>query len=277
MAQGLLRLAVAMGGLSLAVVSPPQAQAQVPYTALAPPAVGASLCDRGICQAWALSRSRGQVTGRARPLQVLMIGDSLTQSGWIGQALQARLQAAGRAALVTSRGEQGADTRFLAGLGDRELTAMMAAVQPDLIIVAYGVNDGFRPDLERRAFEALLTDQVQRLRRLAPSSDLLILGAPEGLAKGKGSPCGASGYGSPWALPVVRDVQRQVAAQQGVAFWDWYGRMGGRCSAERLASQPLGWGAEPLMRGDRVHFSATGAAWIGRMLADDLLASGGLV
>ena len=69
---------------------------------------------------------------------------------------------------------------------------------------------------------------------------------------------------------MVRDVQRRVSAELGVAFWDWQGRMGGACSADRLATM-----AEPLMRGDRVHFTSEGSDWIGGILADDLLAAYG--
>ena len=93
---------------------------------------------------------------------------------------------------------------------------------------------------------------------------VLILGAPEGLKPGTGGPCG--GRSAPEALAVVRDVQRRVAGETGVAFWDWYGRMGGDCSAERLATSP-----EPYMRPDRVHFTSQGAEWIGGVLSDDLM------
>ena len=72
----------------------------------------------------------------------------------------------------------------------------------------------------------------------------------------------------PPSLAVVRDVQRRVASETGVAFWDWYGRMGGDCSAERLATAP-----EPYMRPDRVHFTSEGADWIGGMLSHDLMAA----
>ena len=73
---------------------------------------------------------------------------------------------------------------------------------------------------------------------------------------------------TPPALAVVRDVQRRVAADLGVAFWDWHGRMGGDCSSDRLAL-----GTEPLMRGDRVHFTGAGGDWIGGILAGDLMAA----
>ena len=69
-------------------------------------------------------------------------------------------------------------------------------------------------------------------------------------------------------LSVVRDVQHRVAAQEGVAFWDWRGRMGGDCSAFALTQ-----GESPLMRGDHVHFTGPGGDWIGSLLAADLIAA----
>ena len=271
-----LRLGLAMvAGVALGLGGGvAQVQAQVPYSVVAPPSPGQSFCAGGMCQGWSLSQTRSWRRGDGRAFRILIIGDSLTQSGWIGQAMQTQLQATGRGIQVTSRGEQGADTRFLGTLGDAEISAMLEAVQPDLVILAYGVNDGFRPDIDRQGFEDVLTGQVQRMRRLAPNTDLMIAGAPDGLGRGRGNLCAGSEFGAPYALAMVRDVQRRVAARQGVAFWDWYGRMGGSCSAERLASVPPGWGVEPLMRPDRVHFTASGAAWIGRMLAEDLLSAG---
>ena len=105
----------------------------------------------------------------------------------------------------------------------------------------------------------------------------MIIGAPDGLRRGQlaagpqrwSQSCGSEGeWQTPPALALVRDVQRRVSEDLGVAFWDWYGRMGGACSADRLAG--LG---DPLMRGDRVHFTATGAEWIGDILADDLMST----
>ena len=43
---------------------------------------------------------------------------------------------------------------------------------------------------------------------------------------------------------------------------------GARQPADRLATRP-----EPLMRGDRVHFTSAGADWIGGVLAGDLMAA----
>ena len=70
---------------------------------------------------------------------------------------------------------------------------------------------------------------------------------------------------SPPALAQVRAIQRRVALQSGVAFWDWGGRMGGPGSADRWASR-----VPPLTRGDHVHTTTAGGAVVATMLQSDL-------
>ena len=176
----------------------------------------------------------------------------------------------GPGVVVSSLGLTGST---LADLAARDETMMQMAVgflAPSLIVLAYGTNEGFDPALDAAAYERLLRDQVERMRAMAPfGASILILGAPDALKNGVTDGCSADGLRAPPpTLAVVRDVQRRVAADMGVAFWDWHGRMGGDCSADRLAMR-----AEPLMRGDRVHFTSAGADWIGGVLADDLLAA----
>lgn len=176
----------------------------------------------------------------------------------------------GTGIVVSNLGVIGATLRDLAVRDDAVVGVELAAWRPSLIILAYGVNDGFEQGVEAESYAALLRGQIARLRRLAPGASLLILGAPDGLKSGLKSGlaggCGADGSrAAPASLAVVRDVQRRVAGEAGVAFWDWYGRMGGDCSAERLATS-----SEPYMRPDRVHFTSQGAEWIGGVLSDDL-------
>jgi hypothetical protein len=66
-------------------------------------------------------------------------------------------------------------------------------------------------------------------------------------------------------LRTVRDVQRRVAAQLNVAFWDWEARMGGRCTADIWVHA-----TPPLMRGDYVHYTVAGGKEIAQRLQDDL-------
>ncbi|WP_420470668.1 GDSL-type esterase/lipase family protein [Brevundimonas sp. FT23042] len=180
-----------------------------------------------------------------------------------------RLDGAGRGVTVSNLGRVGATLRDLAVRDEATVATELAAWRPDLIVLAYGINDGFDDGLDGAAYEGLLRGQIARLRRLSPGASLLILDAPDGLRSGITGGCSADGMRAPPPkLAVVRDVQRRVAADLGVALWDWHGRMGGDCSADRLAL-----GAEPLMRGDRVHFTSAGADWIGGILSGDLMAA----
>lgn len=168
---------------------------------------------------------------------------------------------------LSNLGVVGATIRDLAARDQRVVARELAAWRPALIVLAFGANEGFDDGLDPRAYEALLRGQIVRLRRLAPGASLMILGAPDALRNGVTNGCSADGRRSPPpSLAVVRDVQRRVAADMGVAFWDWHGRMGGDCSADRLATR-----GEPFMLRDRVHFSSAGADWIGGALHADLM------
>ncbi len=170
---------------------------------------------------------------------------------------------------LSNLGVVGATLRDLAARDQAVVARELAAWRPALIVLAFGTNEGFDDGLDARAYEALLRGQIVRLRRLAPGASLMILGAPDALRNGVANGCGADGRRAPPpSLAVVRDVQRRVAADTGVAFWDWHGRMGGDCSADRLATRD-----EPFMLRDRVHFSSVGADWIGGVLHADLMAA----
>jgi lysophospholipase L1-like esterase len=186
---------------------------------------------------------------------------AMIDSVWLGGAA--------RGVTVSNLGRVGATLRDLAARDEEIVAAQMTAWAPDLIVIAFGVNDGFDDALDAAAYEALLRGQIARMRRLAPGASLMLLGAPDAQRSGAVNGCSADGLRAPPPkLAVVRDVQRRVAADLGVAFWDWHGRMGGDCSADRLALR-----AEPLMRGDRVHFTTAGADWIGGILTGDLMAA----
>ncbi|WP_339932023.1 GDSL-type esterase/lipase family protein [uncultured Brevundimonas sp.] len=178
--------------------------------------------------------------------------------------------ATGRPGVVVSNlGAVGATLRDLAARDEAVTATELAYWRPQLIVLAFGTNEGFDDALNRVTYEALLRGEIARMRRLAPAASLLLMGAPDAERTGPAGGCSADGLRRPPpSLAVVRDVQRRVAADMGVAFWDWHGRMGGDCSADRLALM-----AEPHMRGDRVHFTTIGADWIGGVFAADLTAA----
>lgn len=260
----MIRALALFAGLALA----PGAVAQErPWTPLPSPV--SATCPGGLCQPEGLERFFAALNGTG-PVRVVQFGDSHTAGGDITRSLLWRLQGRfeGREIDLSARGVVGAT---LSGLATREPLFEPGETLPDLIIVAYGINEGFDDALEPRAYEALLRGQISRLRTAAPDAALLILGAPEGMRGDGGGTCADDPehrWKAPVLLAVVRDVQHRVAADMGVAFWDWRGRMGGDCSAHALTL-----GEAPLMRGDHVHFTAAGGDWIGSLLFADLMAA----
>jgi lysophospholipase L1-like esterase len=158
---------------------------------------------------------------------------------------------------------------------DSVAEAELRAYRPDLIVLAFGTNEGFSPRFDAAGYEANLRNQIARIRRLAGRSvPILIVGAPDAATRnralannsGVGRICSNGAY-TPGALGGVREIQRRVARELRIAFWDWQRAMGGACSA-------ASWTARGLMRADLVHFSRSGGAEIGRLLFRDLASAG---
>ena len=63
----------------------------------------------------------------------------------------------------------------------------------------------------------------------------------------------------------MRSIQRRIASELGLAWWDWQAAMGGPCAARSWVQRDM-----PLMRGDYVHFNTAGGLEIARRLQDDL-------
>ncbi|NOY94584.1 MAG: hypothetical protein GXP55_25685 [Deltaproteobacteria bacterium] len=124
----------------------------------------------------------------------------------------------------------------------------------DLLILAYGTNESANArvalaDVERRGRRAL-----RRLRALSPRASCLLVGPgdwPRRSRRGALVP-------RPRLLG-VRRVQRELARQEGCAFFDTYAFMGGEGSMER-------WMARGLALDDHVHFTRAGARRLGRAL-----------
>lgn len=225
---------------------------------------------------------------------------------------------------LSNLGVVGSQLVHWARTDDTVLTEEFTAYKPDLIVLAFGTNEGFAPRVNDFEYEATLRTQIGRIRRLAGNVPILLLGAPDALSRrsemranttsGQPSPdCGApappaatpqpsvietivnrlrNGIGAPATeaeapaapppapvatgtsrgplfppagLKLVRDVQRRVAGQLNVAFWDWEARMGGRCTADRWVHVD-----PPLMRGDYVHYTLAGGREIAARLQHDL-------
>lgn len=170
--------------------------------------------------------------------------------------------------VLSNLGVVGAQLVHFGRTSDAVVRAELAAYRPDLIVLAFGTNEGFAPGLDADGYEAALRAEVARIRRLAGADvPILLLGAPDAGTRqaslaGPDGDCG-DGWFVPRLLGLVRERQRRVARELGLGFWDWSAAMGGRCAASR-------WRLAERMRGDHVHFTRDGGDRIGAMIDADL-------
>lgn len=270
-------LASVLSATSLAAVPGFAVAQERPWTPL--PSPPSRSCPDAICQPETLAPLFRALDGRwGGVVRIVQFGDSHTAGRLITGSLETRLRTRfpARDIRVEPIGVVGVT---LTDLRNHPLPVLDAPV--DLIVLEYGVNEGFDDTLDPSAYERLLRSEITRLRAEAPRAAFLIMGAPEaqrGEARlgENGGTCPGDAearWRSPAMLAVVRDVQQRVAASMNVAYWDWRGRMGGDCSAFRL-TLPGANGEDPMMRGDHVHFTQAGADWIGSLLYDDLMTAG---
>lgn len=141
--------------------------------------------------------------------------------------------------------------------------AQIAALQPDLVILGFGTNEGFNNGLDLDAYRELAGGFAEAVKGSAPQASLVFLGPFDGARQGSGESCG-EGWATPPKLDAVRRLLKALAEEGGDFFWDGAAAMGGRCAADRWArAEP------PLMFADRVHLRAAG----GEVLAASLHAA----
>ncbi len=134
----------------------------------------------------------------------------------------------------------------------------MAARDPALIVVAYGTNEALSRGWTEADYRSAFTEVIHRLRADAPVASILIVGPPDCLLRYRGNRL-------PFPhLDDVIEIQRQVALENGCAFWDWRTRMGGPGSVRQ-------WVQAGLSQGDYVHFTGAGYRLVGDMLSEELM------
>lgn len=143
-------------------------------------------------------------------VEVIAEGGAATVTSW------ATFRDAGGVAL-SNVGVVGSQLVHFARTDDAVLAEELRAYKPDLIVVAFGTNEGFSPRFSPQEYEITLRTQVGRLRRLAGNVPILLLGAPDAgtrrpeLRANAPGPaptyCPTSGAPSPLTLPIVTPAQ----------------------------------------------------------------------
>jgi lysophospholipase L1-like esterase len=138
--------------------------------------------------------------------------------------------------------------------------------QPDLLILSYGTNEAFAPRLNPEIYRNELRKTIRQLRAAAPRAVILLVGAPNaGKKEGYGENMGCR-YDLPLALRTVQAVQREVAEEERLMYWDWAAAMGGVCAMQQFTET-----VPPLARPDLIHFTEEGYARSGNSLFNALM------
>jgi len=198
--------------------------------------------------------------------------------------------------VLVSHGVPG-ETVGLIGKWDAGIAAwQIHHLNPALIIVAFGTNDGFVHRLKPEEYEVEFRERLQTIRSMAPNASIAVVTAPgadrlpswcgrnraqrerlrcraldrrssenyaELIEKKSKSLCH---WHSPPALEQVRQIQRRVAERLGLYFWDWSQVTGKECGMDRWARMD-----PPLTIPDRVHMRLEGYDLSGEALYRDLL------
>lgn len=191
--------------------------------------------------------------------------DLVTINGLVVLTSISTRQSVGGVALA-NLGVVGAQVPHFGLTDDEAVKTELSYYRPDLLVFAFGTNDGFTSKVNEEKFEDDLRAQVARLQRLAPRVPILLIGAPEAARR-------ESRFGR-WKVPDglarVREIQKRVAQDMGLAFWDWSERLGGADYVREWAES-----TPPKISSDRVHYTKAGADEIARMLDEDFTAASG--
>ena len=137
--------------------------------------------------------------------------------------------------------------------------ALLAGIQPDLIVLAYGTNDEGMGAEARDAFPERARTLLQALKS-ASGAPVLLIGPLDRLGRKRRQRVPLKA-GADWIIQVLR----QVSLQCDCAFWDARGAMGGYGAIAR-------WRRAGLAQKDLVHLTGPGYQRLGDQFADALLA-----
>lgn len=127
-------------------------------------------------------------------------------------------------------------------------TRAIASLGPDMIVLAYGTNEGNDLSLSMEDYRVDLRGVLDIARRAAPEAACVLVGPSD-----RGKKVARDTYVVWDRTDGIAQVQREVAPEFGCAFWDWQQVMGGPGAmiAWSLLDPPLG-------SQDLIHLSARG-------------------
>lgn len=184
-----------------------------------------------------------------------------------------------------SLGFPGATVQVLQKLATENLADDLKRMAPDVVVLAFGTNEGFNDALDVGVYTEQYEQIVRRLQTLRPGVRIVMIGPPDGARpagvchnSAVGHDCasapqsvaadsgGQCRFPTPPKLGQVREAQRHLADRLGAEFWDWSSVMPGPCGAQVWAAA-----SPPLMAHDYVHMTLEGYKRSADRFADFLI------
>jgi lysophospholipase L1-like esterase len=143
-------------------------------------------------------------------------------------------------------------------------------IAPQIVVLAFGTNEGFNDHLDLAKYRDRYRTVIRKIRSSLPHVTLVMIGPPQAERVAKGCVKDVDSIGCKrdkldfadgaecvWPVPPklgrVRELQRNLAKEEGIPFWDWADIMPAKCGATAW------YGASPpLVTRDHVHFTAAG-------------------
>lgn len=129
-----------------------------------------------------------------------------------------------------------------------------------LVVLAYGLNVANEKAQNYNGYAKNMSKVIQRMKRAFPQSSILVVGCSDRGAKVDGD------YMTMPKLKELVQVQRKVAADNGVCFWDLFEAMGGDSTMIRWVDMK-----PALADKDYTHLTFSGGRKIASILAGTLL------
>lgn len=143
----------------------------------------------------------------------------------------------------------------------RSLMQLYNMLDPDLLILHYGLNVVLNQSSSYQYYENALFRQLVQLQKMLPGTALLVVGVTDMAKEENGE------IHSFENLPLIRDAQRNAALRAGALFWDSRQAMGGEDAiVEWKENDP------PLASDDYTHLSYEGGGKLARELVKGIVA-----
>jgi len=141
----------------------------------------------------------------------------------------------------------------------KNLTDLLEKMDPQLIILQYGLNVVRNLNDDYTYYQRGLERQISLLKEIRPESKILLMSLTDMATDFSGT---ISSYPN---IDKIRDAQKRAADSQSIAFWDTWEAMGG-------VNSIVAWAVldPPLAHSDYTHLTYTGSDSVAMMLLDDL-------